>query len=136
MKALHESVKSKKSLADKYFEDLGYIKEEAYNGYKYIEPTTKRCLKITNMNRLDIYYDDSPDGDYFQLQLSELLACILQFSELENESSLSNATDKSKQLKDIIGNKIDELKRNHNGDDFSITNVINILKAIGDSVED
>lgn len=137
MKSLHESIKDKKSLADKLFEDLGYVKEDAYAGYRYINPVSKCCLKITNMNRLEIYYIDSPDGDLFELQVPELLACILKFSEFKHMDAKSNMeNDTTKRIKNIIGRKIDELNRSHNGDDFSLTNVVNILKELGDSVED
>ena len=65
----------KEKTADEMFKELGYKKREVYNGYLYTDDTVFN-IKITNIRRIDLYYD-SEEGKHenlIQLTFGELQA--------------------------------------------------------------
>lgn len=71
------------SEADKMFEELGYEKVEAYNGFLYKDKTGFN-IKITNMKRIDLYYDNDVEmyEKLIQLTFEELQAINKKVEEL------------------------------------------------------
>lgn len=73
----------KEKTADEMFKELGYKKREVYNGYLYTDDTGFN-IKITNMRRIDLYYD-SEEGKHenlIQLTFRELQAINKKCQEL------------------------------------------------------
>ena len=73
----------KEKTADEMFEELEYKKREVYNGYLYTDDTGFN-IKITNMRRIDLYYD-SEEGKHenlMQLTFGELQAINKKVEEL------------------------------------------------------
>lgn len=69
--------------ADEMFEELGYKKREVYNGYLYTNDTGFN-IKITNMRRIDLYYDSEEEKyeNLIQLTFGELQAINKKVEEL------------------------------------------------------
>lgn len=71
------------SKADEMFEKLGYEKIETFNGYLYTDETGFN-IKITNMKRIDLYYDEDVEvyENLMQLTFEELQAINEKVKEL------------------------------------------------------
>lgn len=71
------------SKADKMFEELGYKMIESYNGYLYTDETGFN-IKITNMKRIDLYYNEDVEmyEKLIQLTFGELQAINEKYKEL------------------------------------------------------
>lgn len=69
--------------ADEMFKELGYKKLEVYNGYLYTDKTGFN-IKITNMKRIDLYYDEGVEmyENLMQLTYEELQAINKKVEEL------------------------------------------------------
>lgn len=69
--------------ADELFEELGYKISETYNGYLYTDKTGFN-IKITNMQRIDLYYNEDVEMDenLMQLTFKELQAISQKCREL------------------------------------------------------
>mgnify|MGYP004646492957 CR=1 FL=1 len=69
--------------ADEMFKELGYKKLEVHNGYLYTDKTGFN-IKITNMKRIDLYYDEDVEmyENLMQLTYRELQAINKKCQEL------------------------------------------------------
>lgn len=72
------------SKADKMFKELGYKMTELYNGYLYTDETGFN-IKITNMKRIDLYYNEDVEmlENLTQLTFGELQAINEKVRELQ-----------------------------------------------------
>lgn len=70
-------------MADEMFKKLGYKKREVYNGYLYADDTGFN-IKITNMRRIDLYYnlEEEKYENLIQLTFGELQAINKKVEEL------------------------------------------------------
>lgn len=71
------------SESDEMFKELGYEMTEIYNGYLYTDKTGFN-IKITNMKRIDLYYNEEVEmyENLMQLTFEELQAINLKCKEL------------------------------------------------------